>query len=125
MNQTAPLETAEQMDEIPKTPYLPGIFGREQPGDGETGRQFPHPLQPAAKKISEKISEEPIAFLPGIPANAFSCLPIDHLVFTGSPKVGKTIVSHRYPKIETRDYTSIINGKAYLGLLATLDDARP
>lgn len=147
------------------------------------------------KLFSEKISEELIAFLPGVPANEFSCLPFDHLVFTGSPKVGKTImataaknlipvtlelggksptilaqdfdlktaverilfakfmnagqtcvapdylfvpkgreddfiqmaktiVAHRYPKIETRDYTSIIDEKAYLRLLATLDDAR-
>ena len=146
------------------------------------------------KKFAEKISEELIAFLPGVPASQFSSLPFDHLVFTGSPNVGKTImataaktltpvtlelggksptilaedfdlktaverilfakfmnagqtcvapdylfvpknkikafiqmaktiVPHRYSKIETRDYTSIIDQKAYLRLLATLEDA--
>ncbi len=147
------------------------------------------------KKFSEKISEELIAFLPGTPSKDFSSLPFDHLVFTGSPTVGKTImataaknltpvtlelggksptilaedfdlktaverimyakfmnsgqtcvapdylfvpegrqdaviqmaktiVSRQYPKLETRDYTSIIDQKAYFRLMATLEDAR-
>jgi coniferyl-aldehyde dehydrogenase len=147
------------------------------------------------QKFSEKISEELIAFLPGTPSRDFSSLPFDHLVFTGSPTVGKTImasaaknltpvtlelggksptiiaadfdlrtaverilyakfmnsgqtcvapdylfvpegkqdafvqmaktvVAHRYPTIETRDYTSIIDQKAYSRLLVTLEDAR-
>jgi coniferyl-aldehyde dehydrogenase len=147
------------------------------------------------QKFSEKISQELIAFLPGTPSRDFSSLPFDHLVFTGSPTVGKTVmasaaknltpvtlelggksptiiaadfdlktaverilyakfmnsgqtcvapdylfvpegkqdafvqmaktvVAHRYPTLETRDYTSIIDQKAYARLVATLEDAR-
>ncbi|MEH0020485.1 MAG: coniferyl aldehyde dehydrogenase [Desulfobacter sp.] len=39
-----------------------------------------------------KISPEHIAFLPGAGANEFSSLPFNHLVFTGSPDVGKTVM---------------------------------
>jgi coniferyl-aldehyde dehydrogenase len=39
-------------------------------------------------------------------------------------QMAKTIVSHRYPTLETRDYTSIIDQKAYLRLMTTLEDAR-
>ena len=147
------------------------------------------------KRFAEKISEEMITFLPGINASEFSSLPFDHLVFTGSPGAGRTvmnaasrhltpvtlelggkspailtddfdlktavertmyaklincgqmcvapdyifvpessvdefieiskaIVSKRYPEIETRDYTSIIDQKAFQRIIDTLEDAR-
>ncbi len=147
------------------------------------------------KLFSERIPEELIAILPGVGANEFSTLPYDHMVFTGSPAVGrtimnnaapnltpvtlelggksptilgedfdvktaaarimysklvnsgqmcvapdymfipegkvdsfiteaKTIASRRYPDIMSRDYTSIIDQKAFDRLVATLEDAR-
>lgn len=147
------------------------------------------------EKFSEKFSEDLITFLPGVPSNDFSSLPFNHLIFTGSPDVGKTVmrtasnnltpvtlelggksptiladdfdlktaverityakymnsgqtcvapdylfvpegkvdefielaksvVFSRYPEIETKDFTSIIDQKAYSRLLATLEDAR-
>jgi coniferyl-aldehyde dehydrogenase len=45
------------------------------------------------KLFSEKISEDYIAFVPGVKPDDFSGLPFDHLVFTGSPAVGRTIMS--------------------------------
>lgn len=147
------------------------------------------------KLFAEKIPEDIITVLPGVGANEFSTLPFDHLLFTGSPGVGrtimnnasrhltpvtlelggksptvldddfdikvaaarimyaklinagqtcispdymflpegkvdafiaaaKTIVNERYPDILTKDYTCIIDQKAYDRLLATADDAR-
>ncbi len=147
------------------------------------------------EKFSDNFSEDMISFLPDVPAKDFSSLPFDHLIFTGSPEVGKTImktaaknltpitlelggksptiladdfdlktavervmyaklmnagqtcvapdylfvpqkklegfieiaktiVSSRYPSLETKDYTSIIDEKAYQRLLFTLEDAR-
>ncbi|MCP3944335.1 MAG: coniferyl aldehyde dehydrogenase [Desulfobacteraceae bacterium] len=147
------------------------------------------------KEFSKVISEDLIAFLPQVPSKDFSSLPFDHLIFTGSPEVGKTImktaannltpvtlelggksptiiakdfdlktavkrimyaklinsgqtcvapdymfipkdreeefikiakaiVFKRYPELETQDYTSIINQKAYSRLMATIEDAR-
>ncbi len=145
--------------------------------------------------FSEKISREYITFVPGVAASEFSSLPFNHLIFTGSPAVGRTvmktasshltpvtlelggksptiicndfhfktaverimfaklmnsgqtciapdylfvpedkleelirtarsIVKKRYPTIATRDYTSIIDAKAFARLSATLADAR-
>lgn len=147
------------------------------------------------KLFSEQFSEELISILPGVPSNDFSSLPFDHLIFTGSPGVGKTIMktaaesltpvtlelggksptiladdfdlktaverimfaklmnsgqtciapdylfvpkgkldafiklakeitSDRYPGIGTRDFTSLIDEKAYSRLMVTLEDAR-
>ncbi|MBU2431473.1 MAG: aldehyde dehydrogenase family protein, partial [Proteobacteria bacterium] len=44
------------------------------------------------KKFSEMISEDIITFMPGVGASEFSTLPFNHLIFTGSPGVGKTIM---------------------------------
>lgn len=44
------------------------------------------------KRFAEKISEELITFLPGVNASDFSCLPFDHLVFTGSPGTGREVM---------------------------------
>ncbi|MGD9331983.1 MAG: coniferyl aldehyde dehydrogenase [Desulfobacterales bacterium] len=139
--------------------------------------------------------EDLLAILPGVSAGDFTPLPFDHLVFTGSPSSGRTvmktagdnltpvtlelggksptlvaedfdvqtaaerilhvksvnagqtcvspdyllmpaprvaeftaaarrIVAHRYPHLETPDYTSIIDDRSYRRLLAVLDDAR-
>lgn len=46
------------------------------------------------KLFAEKISEDLIAILPGVGADEFSNLPFDHMVFTGSPGVGRTIMNH-------------------------------
>lgn len=42
--------------------------------------------------FSEAIPREYISFAPGAGAGEFSSLPFDHLVFTGSPPVGKTVM---------------------------------
>jgi len=147
-----------------------------------------------AKLISEVFSDEVLAIIPGISANNFTDQPWDHLVFTGSPAVGKkvmttaakhltpvtlelggkspviiaddfdlqevaervlfakylnagqtcvapdylfiprnklnqfvelaqTIVKRRYPSISSKDFTSIIDDKAYGRLQTTLQDA--
>lgn len=147
------------------------------------------------KLFSEKISEDIITILPGVDANEFSTIPYDHIIFTGSPAVGRTImsnaaphltpvtlelggkspailtedydvktaaarimysklinsgqmciapdymfihenlvdsfisevksiVSKRYPDIMSKDYTCIIDQKAFDRLIATLEDAR-
>lgn len=147
------------------------------------------------QKFSEKIAEDQIAFLPGVVSSDFSSLPYNHLIFTGSANVGKTIMSvasknltpvtlelggksptvlakdydlkkaikrimyaklinsgqtcvapdylfvpegrvdefietakavvpNLYPTITSKDYTSIVDQKAYSRLLATLEDAK-
>ena len=38
------------------------------------------------------ISEELVAFMPGVPASEFTALPFDHLVFTGSPASGRVVM---------------------------------
>ncbi|MBN2359212.1 MAG: coniferyl aldehyde dehydrogenase [Deltaproteobacteria bacterium] len=147
-----------------------------------------------ADKVRAVVPEEVVAFLPGVPAQEFSTLPFDHLVFTGSADVGRTvmcaaaenltpvtlelggksptiiaddfdvaeaasrilfgkllnagqtciapdylfvpaskrddfvaaarsIVPKRYPDVDDRSYTSIIDDKAYRRLRATLEDA--
>jgi coniferyl-aldehyde dehydrogenase len=42
--------------------------------------------------ISEQFDEDTLAILPGVPASEFTPLPWDHLVFTGSPYSGKTVM---------------------------------
>ncbi len=42
--------------------------------------------------FSAKISPEYVRFLPGVSATLFSGLPFHHLVFTGSPQMGKTVM---------------------------------
>ena len=42
--------------------------------------------------FSTTIGPEYISFLPGVSAAAFSGLPFNHLVFTGSPRTGKTVM---------------------------------
>ena len=42
--------------------------------------------------FSAKIGPEYVRFLPGVSAAAFSALPFNHLVFTGSPRTGKTVM---------------------------------
>jgi coniferyl-aldehyde dehydrogenase len=42
--------------------------------------------------VSRVISEDLVAFLPGIAAGAFTALPFDHLIFTGSSRSGKTVM---------------------------------
>lgn len=42
--------------------------------------------------VSEKISREYVAFLPGVSASEFTPLPFDHLIFTGSPSSGRTVM---------------------------------
>ena len=147
-----------------------------------------------AKLISEVFSDEVLAIIPGVSANDFTAQPWDHLVFTGSPSVGKKvmataakhltpvtlelggkspviiaddfdlqeaaervlfakylnagqtcvapdylfipsnklnqfvelaqrIVKKRYPSISSKDFTSIIDDKAYSRLQTTLQDA--
>jgi coniferyl-aldehyde dehydrogenase len=43
-------------------------------------------------RFSATIGPEYISFLPGVSAAAFSGLPFNHLVFTGSPRTGKTVM---------------------------------
>ncbi len=42
--------------------------------------------------FSKHISEDLVTFLPGVGASEFSSLPFDHLVFTGSPNIGRTVM---------------------------------
>ncbi len=145
--------------------------------------------------VSQVIPEDLVAFLPGIAAGEFTALPFDHLIFTGSPGSGKTVmktaaehltpvtlelggkspaivaadfdigkaaerilyvkymnagqtcvapdyiflpedkaeafvararnlVPRRYPRLDTADYTSIIDAKSFARLTAAIDDAR-
>jgi len=147
-----------------------------------------------AKLVSEVFDDNILAIIPGISANDFTNQPWDHLVFTGSPAVGKkvmasaakhltpvtlelggkspviigddfdlqeaaervlfakylnagqtcvapdyiflprnklnqfvefaqTIIQRRYPSIDSKDFTSIIDDKAYGRLQTTLQDA--
>lgn len=147
-----------------------------------------------AEKFRAEFAEDTVAILPGIPAQQFSTLPFDHLIFTGSADAGRTvmrsaaehltpvtlelggksptiicddydveaaasnilygkfinagqtclapdylfvpegkrdqfvaaaqrIVAQRYPDINDRSYTSIIDDKSYRRLRSTLDDA--
>ncbi|MEE4218987.1 MAG: coniferyl aldehyde dehydrogenase [Xanthomonadales bacterium] len=45
-----------------------------------------------ARLVAEKFDEETLAVLPGVRASEFTPLPWDHLVFTGSPESGKTVM---------------------------------
>ena len=144
---------------------------------------------------SQVLPEELVAFLPGVPASEFTSLPFDHLIFTGSPRSGRTVmktaadnltpvtlelggksptivasdfdidkavnrilyvkymnagqtcvapdylflpenrveafvdkaqklIHTRYPRLDTVDYTSIIDTRAYARLMDCLQDAR-
>ncbi|MBQ0725564.1 MAG: coniferyl aldehyde dehydrogenase [Cycloclasticus sp.] len=42
--------------------------------------------------FKEAFDEEVVALLPGVKASDFTPLPFDHIVFTGSPETGKTIM---------------------------------
>jgi len=58
-----------------------------------------------------------------------TCVAPDYL-FIPAGKVdafienAKQLVPRRYPKLESKDYTAIINGRAFARLMQTLDDAR-
>jgi coniferyl-aldehyde dehydrogenase len=45
-----------------------------------------------ADKFSEVYDEDTVAILPGVRANDFSTLPYDHMCFTGSANVGRTVM---------------------------------
>ena len=45
-----------------------------------------------ADKLSEVFPEEVVAILPGVRAGDFSMLPYDHIIFTGSADVGRTVM---------------------------------
>ena len=45
-----------------------------------------------ADKFSEVYPEEVVAILPGVRAGDFSTLPFDHIIFTGSADVGRTVM---------------------------------
>jgi len=45
-----------------------------------------------ADKFSEVFPEEVVAVLPGVRAGDFSTLPYDHIIFTGSADVGRTVM---------------------------------
>ena len=145
--------------------------------------------------LAPVFSEDLLAVLPGVAAQDFTPLPFDHLVFTGSPNSGRTvmktagdnltpvtlelggksptiigddfdietaaqrilhvkymnagqtcvapdylmippsgveafvaaarkIVSRRYPRLDTRDYTSVIDDRSYQRLIGVIEDAR-
>lgn len=145
--------------------------------------------------VGQVFDQDTIAILPGVSAAEFTDMPYDHLVFTGSPGVGrqvmakaaqfltpvtlelggkspsiiaddfdvkeacsrllqgklynagqtcvapdylfipenkaqdfidhaKTLIPQRYPDLNTEDFTSIIDNRAYSRLLQTLDDAK-
>jgi coniferyl-aldehyde dehydrogenase len=44
------------------------------------------------EKFSDRISENLISILPGVSAGDFCSVPYDHLVFTGSPAVGRQVM---------------------------------
>lgn len=148
-----------------------------------------------ADLVNKEFGEDTLAILPGVSANDFTDMPFDHIVFTGSPGVGrqvmekaaknltpvtlelggkspcivaedfdielacerimqgklynagqtcvapdyvflpeskaeafiehaKKIIPQRYPQLDSKDYTSIIDSRAYARLLQTLDDAK-
>jgi len=145
--------------------------------------------------LAPVFSENLLAVLPGVTARDFTPLPFDHLVFTGSPNSGRTvmqtaganltpvtlelggksptligedfdietaaqrilhvkymnagqtcvapdylmmpppgvdafvaaarkIVSRRYPRLDTPDYTSVIDDRSYQRLIGVIEDAR-
>ena len=45
-----------------------------------------------ARLVAEQFDEDTLAVLPGVRASEFTPLPWDHLVFTGSPESGKTVM---------------------------------
>ncbi len=45
------------------------------------------------KLVSEAFDEDTLAIIPGVSANDFTHRPWDHLVFTGSPAVGKIVMA--------------------------------
>ena len=45
-----------------------------------------------ARLVAEQFDEDTLAVLPGVRASEFTPLPWDHLVFTGSPRSGKTVM---------------------------------
>jgi coniferyl-aldehyde dehydrogenase len=45
-----------------------------------------------AEKVAGQFDEDTLAVLPGVSASDFTPLPWDHLVFTGSPESGKTVM---------------------------------
>ncbi|MGB5547149.1 MAG: aldehyde dehydrogenase family protein, partial [Polyangiales bacterium] len=45
-----------------------------------------------ADKFAEVFPEEVVAILPGVRASDFSTLPYDHIIFTGSADVGRTVM---------------------------------
>lgn len=148
-----------------------------------------------ADLVNKEFGQETLAILPGVSANDFTNMPYNHLVFTGSPNVGrqvmakaaqfltpvtlelggksptiiaddfdikeacsriltgklynagqtcvapdylflpedkvqtfidhaKKIIPKRYPKLETQDFTSIIDERAYNRLCQTINDAK-
>lgn len=44
------------------------------------------------EKFSAQFGEDTVAILPGVPAKDFSTLPFDHMIFTGSADVGRTVM---------------------------------
>ena len=148
-----------------------------------------------ADLVNKEFGQDTLAILPGVSASEFTDMPYNHLVFTGSPGVGrqvmakaaqfltpvtlelggksptivaddfdikeacsriltgklynagqtcvapdylflpedkvqafidhaKKIIPKRYPKLETHDFTSIIDERAYNRLCQTIDDAK-
>lgn len=144
---------------------------------------------------SQALPEDLVAFLPEVPASEFTSLPFDHLIFTGSPQSGRTVmktaadnltpvtlelggksptivapdfdidkaaerilyvkymnagqtcvapdylflpedrvkafvekagqlIKTRYPRLDSLDYTSIIDTKSYVRLINCMEDAR-
>jgi coniferyl-aldehyde dehydrogenase len=45
-----------------------------------------------ADKVAEQFDEDTLAILPGVSAADFTPLPWDHLIFTGSPESGRTVM---------------------------------
>ncbi|MBT8040901.1 MAG: coniferyl aldehyde dehydrogenase [Xanthomonadales bacterium] len=45
-----------------------------------------------ARLVAEQFNEDTLAVLPGVRASEFTPLPWDHLIFTGSPESGKTVM---------------------------------
>src|SRR2546428_13828042 len=58
-----------------------------------------------AEKCGAVFPEDTVAFLPGVRAQDFSTLPYDHLIFTGSPGAGRTVMrsAAENPTPETPD----------------------
>ncbi len=45
-----------------------------------------------AEKVRAAFPEDTLAILPGVPAQDFSTLPYDHIIFTGSANAGRTVM---------------------------------